>query len=251
IKAMIQGLSPRIDFEAEIDWREIGSLANGIPGLYLEFADDSASLPDKHRFETPFGSVERLPEERQDVPTLRYAHIAGGRMTILQDSKYGHEVISGAVRPRVVRSSFDPDHAPEVAKSKMRYSIVFHEAPPTPAELTRLGADWNHPLIVMSATLQDGDMPVSKTFAEVKTASVVLSTIKPAEDGNGLILRLVEYNGAEAEAEVALAPEMVAGFTHAEVCDLMERPTGEAAKLVGTVLRTKVKANSLVTVRLS
>ena len=59
------------------------------------------------------------------------------------------------------------------------------------------------------------------------------------------------YNGADAEAEVVLAPELVAGFTRAEVCDLMERPSEGLAKLEGSVLRAKVKANSFVTVRLS
>lgn len=256
LKHLIHGLNSRLDFSAEIDWREIGDQEDGIPGLKIRFVDAFSEEPVIGVFETPFGSVlrreaELMDEVHREVPTLRFAH-TGGKVTILQDCKYGHKATYRSLDSlHVVRSSFDPDHAPEVAKSKMRYSIVFHETPPTPAELTRLGADWNHPMIVISATLQDGDMPLSKSFAEVKTSSVVLSTIKPAEDGNGIILRLVEYNGVNAEAEVALAPEMVAGFTKAEVCDLMERPTREAAKLKGSVLQAKVNANSFVTVRLS
>ncbi len=250
LKAMVHGLSPRIDFEAEVDWREIGSPSEGIPGLYVEFADDQMEDTDQNLFETPFGSVSRIAENR-DVPTLRYAHLGSGRITILQDSKYGHQVLHNAVRPRIVRSSYDPDHAPEVAKSKVRYSVYFHQEPPTPAELTRLGADWNHPLLVVGATLQEGDLPVSKSFAEVKTHSIVMTTLKPAEDGNGLILRLVEHNGEDSQAEIEFAADLVEGYTKAEICDLMENPTGELATLHGTKLTAQVPANSFITVRLS
>lgn len=257
LKHMVHGLSSRLDFSAEIDWREIGDQNRGIPGLNVKFDDCFATNPAVVGiFETPFGSVKRTePEEgayvHHEIPTLRYAH-SGGRMTILQDSKYGFDTTqSNSLSMRVVRSSFDPDHAPEVAKSKLRYSIVFHKETPTPAELTRLGADWNHPLIVVSATLQEGDLPTSKSFAEVTTPSVVLTGVKPAEDGKGLIVRLVEHNGQEVDAEVVFADEMTAGFTQAQVCDLMERPAEGEARLDGQTMNVKVKANSFVTVRVS
>ncbi|MBC8063914.1 MAG: hypothetical protein H7Y17_03730, partial [Chlorobia bacterium] len=250
LTALVHGLAPRIDFEASIDWREIGSDEDGIPGLYIEFDDDGDNSEDRI-FETPFGSVRRPAYEDREVPTLRYASFGDGRITVFQDCKYGHQIRNGSVSTRVVRSSFDPDHAPEVAKSTLRYSIVFHKETPTPAELTRIGAAWNHPLIVVAATLQEGDLPASKSFVEVKSEGIVLTTVKSAEDGNGLIVRLVEYDGQDSEAEVVLAPEMVEGFTKAELCDLMERATGESATLNGTVVIARIKANSFVTVRLS
>lgn len=257
LKHLVHGLEPRMDFIAEIDWREIGDPDQGIPGLKVRFYDGYADDPVVGVFETPYGSVTRseplphTPSIHAEVPTLRYAH-SGGRMTVLQDCKYGVDSSHwNTLSMRVVRSSFDPDHAPEVAKSKLRYSIVFHDHDPTPAELTRLGADWNHPLIVASATLQEGDLPASKSYVECLTPSVVLTTVKAAEDANGLILRLVEHNGQDTEAQVTLAPEMVKGFSKAEVCDLMERPTGSIGSLSGQTLRVPIKANSFVTVRLS
>lgn len=249
LKTTVHSLAPRIDFEAEVDWREIGTQESGIPGLYIEFADFHSEGED-HRFETPFGSVLR-PDEIEEVPTLRYASLGGGRVTVLQDSKYGHQIFNGAIRTRVVRSSFDPDHAPEVAKTKMRYSVYLHETPPTASELTRLGAAWNHPLIVVNATLQEGALPASQGFAEVKTPNVVLTGLKLAEDGNGLILRLVEHDGLdETVAEVELGEDLVKGYSKAEITDLMERPIGSAL-LAGTTLKVSIKANSFVTVRLS
>ncbi|HJP82535.1 MAG TPA: glycosyl hydrolase-related protein [Fimbriimonadaceae bacterium] len=254
IQQLLHGLDARLDFTAEIDWREIGSVEDGIPGLRIDFHDSEA--PPQWDFETPFGSVVRSQTDEQsvdkvhrEVPGLRYAH--GGSFTVLQDCKYGHNIqFPGLLGLRVLRSSFDPDHAPEVAKSKVRYSIVFHESEPTRAELTRLGAAWNHPLIVVAATLQEGDLPLSKSFAETKTEGVVLTSLKQAEDGSGLILRLVEYNGTDMIANVDLAPELLRGVAKAEVCDLLERPIGTAT-LTENGVEVIVKANSIVTLKLS
>jgi alpha-mannosidase len=254
IQQLLHGLDARLDFTAEIDWREIGSPDDGIPGLRIDF-HETGGFP-KWTFESPFGSVVRqesheqvLDKVHREVPSLRYAH--GGRLTVLQDCKYGHNIqFPGVLGLRILRSSFDPDHAPEVAKSMFRYSIVFHQTEPTRAELTRLGAAWNHPLIVVAATLQEGVLPLSKSFAETKTEGVVLTSLKQAEDGRGLILRLVEYNGTDTIAKVELAPELLRGVAKAEVCDLMERPIGTAT-LSKNGFEVMVKANSFVTVKLS
>jgi alpha-mannosidase len=249
LRATVHGLSPRIDFEAQIDWREIGSPEDGIPGLYIEF-DDDGDRSDVRRFETPFGFVDRPAGDDREVPTLRYASFGDGRLTILQDCKYGHQILNGSVRTRVLRSSFDPDHAPEVGKTTMRYSVVIHEKPPTTAELTRLGAELNHPLIVVAATLQEGELPSAKSYVEVPTDSLVLSAMKSAEDGDGLIVRLVNYSREECLAEVRFAQELVAGFERAHTCDLMERRIGDAEFSKG-LLKVSVPASSFATVRLS
>lgn len=249
LRTIVHGLAPRIDFEAQLDWREIGSPEDGIPGLYIEF-DDDGDQSDVRRFETPFGFVDRPATDDREVPTLRYASFGDGRLTVFQDCKYGHQILNGSVRTRVVRSSFDPDHAPEVGKSAMRYSVFLHDEPPTPAELTRLGAEWNHPLIVVGATLQEGQLPTSMSYAEVLTDSVVLSTIKPAESGRGLVLRLVNYSDNEVVAQARFADQLIAGYTSAEVCDLMERPIG-AAELSAGMLQVSIPASSFATIRLS
>jgi hypothetical protein len=64
----------------------------------------------------------------------------------------------------------------EVCKHTIRYSMVFHDSPVTPAELTRLGAAFNYPFIVFPT----GTAPL-----------VVLSTLKQAGDGDGIILLTV------------------------------------------------------------
>jgi alpha-mannosidase len=259
LSMMIHALAPRIDVTAEIDWREIGDQKRGIPGLAVRFPLALTGL--SSRYEVPFGSIERSLFEGEEVPTLRYAHVSGeaqtsdgkktyAGVTLLQDCKYGHSIEGSDLLLRIVRSSFDPDHAPEVARSTVRYSLYVHDTPPDPASLTRLGAAWNHPPLLLPANLQAGEAPARDSFVRVSTPNVVLTALKQAEDGKGLVLRLVELNGEDTEAVVELAPSLTAGLTNAQPLDLMERPVGGSVRWENNTLRVPIKAHSFVTVRL-
>jgi alpha-mannosidase len=248
VQYLVHGFAPRVDVTAEIDWREIGDSERGIPGLRVHFPFDGyEGLP--IRFETPFGSVVREDSDGEEVPGLRYTHVPldSGGFTLLNDSKYGFMVEGGNLAMRMIRSSFDPDHAPEVCKHTIRYAMVFHDTAVDASDLTRMGAAFNHPLIAFPAGVHEGNGPLSKSFASVETPNVLLTSLKKAEDGNGVIVRLVEYDGQDCEATVILAE----GFGKtATVTDLMENPSVGAASFDGTTLRVKIRANSLVSVRL-
>ena len=248
VQYLIHGFAPRVDVTAEIDWREIGDAERGIPGLRVHFPFDGyEGLP--IRFETPFGSVVREDSDGEEVPGLRYTHVPldTGGFTLLNDSKYGFMVEGGNLAMRVIRSSFDPDHAPEVCKHTIRYSMVFHDTDVDASDLTRMGAAFNHPLIAFPAGVHEGEGPLSKSFASVETPNVLLTSLKKAEDGNGIVLRLVEYDGQDCEAVVTLAE----GFGKtATVTDLMENPSAGVASFDGRTLRVQIRAHSLVSVRL-
>ncbi|HEY0867589.1 MAG TPA: glycoside hydrolase family 38 C-terminal domain-containing protein [Fimbriimonas sp.] len=247
VRALVHALEPRVDFEADVDWREIGDEARGIPGLLLDFAVNT--FGHSAVYETPYGSIHRTMNGGEEVPTLRYAHLPENGLTILQDCKYGHARCEDGLQMRIVRSSFDPDHAPEVGKSKVRYSVYFHDAEAKSADLTRLGAAWNHPLIVFPATLQSGGLPTSQSYASVEGEGIVLAGLKLAEDG-GLVLRLVNYGDADARATVLLDEPLVQGLATAETVDLMERPVTGDATLEGSRVSVSVPARSFSTVRL-
>ena len=252
----IAASEPRIDVTAEIDWREIGDGNRGIPGLIVGFPCESLEELTT-RWEVPFGSIERALFDGQEVPTLRYAHVAGqawgkyAGLTLLQDSRYSHSMRGHELRMRVLRSSLDPDHAPEVARQTLRYSLYLHDTPPTPADLARLGADWNHPFIVFPANLANGTLPTVQEGLRVTTPGVVLTALKQPEDGDGLVLRLVELNGEDTDAIVELSAELANGLTGASWLDVLERELiGGELSFDGRRLVVPIRANSLATVKL-
>jgi alpha-mannosidase len=89
--------------------------------------------------------------------------------------------------------------------------------------------------------------PARQSFLQVDPANVAVSTIKRADDGDGIIVRLRETTGKDARA--ALQMNLPSAPTSAYACDLVERVQGELT-LEGNRLSVDVPARSMVTVRL-
>ena len=68
------------------------------------------------------------------------------------------------------------------------------------------------------ANLQAGDAPARDGFVNVLTPNVVLSALKQAEDGNGLIMRVYEAAGASTRATLRCGFRLAG----AEETDLIE-----------------------------
>ncbi len=250
LHALVHGLKPRIDFIVDLDWREIGN-SHETPALRI--CIPVPGHQGRAIYETAFGSIERDECGGEEVPSLRYAHIPldKGALTLLQDCKYGHCYKDGKLTLTLVRSSTDPDHAPEVAKSTVRFSIILNENELDRASLTRLGMEWNHPLIVLPANMQKGDAPTKQSYAECLSANAVVTALRQSEDGKGLIVRVSELNGVSGSVSVKLDASLTSGYTKAEVVDLIERPVAGSAKLEDGVVTVDVPAHGMATVKLS
>jgi alpha-mannosidase len=71
--------------------------------------------------------------------------------------------------------------------------------------LSHLSAlDLNRPPVVMAESLHPGSLPLSASVLAISHPNVVLGSLKPAEDGDGLIARFYEAH-AEAAEEVEIA----------------------------------------------
>lgn len=251
LTTLLHALEPRIDVEAAVDWREIGTNERGIPSLVVDFGPFDAQTV---VCETPFGVVERPINLPTEFPSQRFVHLRGtqGSLTVLNDSKYGFSVVEGRLRMRIVRSSFDPDHAPEVGqKQTVRYSVFFHHEPVTNAELVALGARWNHPVLVIPAQIHEGAAPTTRGFVRCETPGVVISVAKLADEDGGLIVRVVEMEGQSVEAVVQFDEAMLAGRTQAAVIDMLERPTGDVAKMEQNRVILAVPAYGVRTVKIT
>jgi alpha-mannosidase len=79
---------------------------------------------------------------------------------------------------------------------------------------------FNAPMRAVVADPHDGPLPAALSFIEMNPASVVLSAIKLAEEGDGLIVRAWNVAPAPVEAWVRLNLP----FSRAFLTDLNERP---------------------------
>ena len=68
-------------------------------------------------------------------------------------------------------------------------------------------------------------MPAEHSFVSIAEPHVVLTAVKKAEDGDGLVLRFYEWAGKEVDVKLQLP----AGAQSASETDLMERPIADLA----------------------
>ena len=214
---------PRLDVHMVIDWMEVSNEETDAPMLKVSFTP-LLKRPES-TFEIPFGYIQR-PSDGVEVPALRWVDLSDNEygVSLLNDSKYGFDVVGNTVRMTLVRTSYSPDPRPDEGKHEISYSIYPHKGGWKEAQTFRRGYEVNHPLESIAVTSPSkGSMPETSSFLQVKPENVVVSCVKKAEDSDDIIVRVYDATGEGAEAEVIL------GFK-AEIAtevDLMEKESGQ------------------------
>ena len=172
--------------------------------------------------------------------------------TLLNDCKDGHSAEGSILRLSLLRCSSDPDPEPDQGRRTMRYRLIPHEADPQSIAASRAGLEFNQPLLVRapatSAASAAGAAPAEFSFLRADPADIVVTAVKPAEDGDGIIVRGYEAAGRDTEATLTCG----VALRSATECDLLERPvSGNRVRVEdGRVVRLPVKANEIITLRL-
>ena len=109
----------------------------------------------------------------------------------------------------------------QVGQSGFRYAFTSGRHDWRAAQTWRFGWEAANPLIpVYLAGKQAGSLPGSFSFCQVQPGHVLLTALKRAEDGDGLVLRLMETKGTACQAEITL-PGLA--ITHCALVDLVEQ----------------------------
>lgn len=148
----------------------------------------------------------------------------GFGVALLNDCKYGHSCDGNVMGLSLLRSPKHPDPQADMGEHEFTYSLMAHDGDWRAAGVDKESEALNNPLRAMplspgeSGSIQGAYSPylVSTDGA----ASVHVAAIKPAEDGNRLIVRLVETHGGSGKATIDwnLPIEAV------DTVDLLERP---------------------------
>ncbi|CCW36253.1 alpha-mannosidase [Chthonomonas calidirosea] len=196
---------PRIDFETHLDWQEVGNPQVGIPNLKVAF---TARLSECQAwFETPYAAVRR-PSDGQEVPALRWAWVGGPEygIALLNDSKYGYDVLGCRLRMNLVRTAYEPDTCSDVGLHQVRYSLYPHPAFWPEAGVIEAAAGFNQPLIARKANGKNARCAICRPHLAPGT-TVKIGCLKTAHDGNGIIVRLYESAGRSGIALLKGLPE--------------------------------------------
>jgi alpha-mannosidase len=244
----LQYNSPRLDFDTTIDWRE--------RHILLKVAFPVDVLTNVATYDIQWGNVQRSTHRNTSWDWARFetcAHkwvdLSEGDygVSLLNDCKYGHDIRDnapqgGVMRISLLRSPTMPDPEADQGEHRFAYSLLPHAGSWGETTIAQSYA-LNDPLIVQSGSQASALQPLSLLSAE--PSNIVVETIKRAEDGNGLIVRLYESQRRRSQVRLHLGFKLGSAW----LANLLEENQTELAP-DGNMLALSVRPYEIVTLRL-
>jgi alpha-mannosidase len=204
---------PRLDFDTIIQWRE--------RHILLKVAFPVDVLSPQATYEIQWGNVQRPTHRntswdwaRFEVCAQKWVDLSEGGygVSLLNDCKYGHDIHDNVLRISLLRSPTTPDPEADQGEHRFAYSLLPHKGPWNELAVAQSYA-LNDPLIVWAANSRNSKLktrnPKPSSFISVDLPNVVIETIKQAEDGQGLIVRLYESQRRRGECVLTTAFPLV------------------------------------------
>ena len=216
----LDAAAEHVEFATEIDWRDRRTLVKAVfeTSCHARFAT----------YETMFGAVERPTHANTDadlaqfeVPGHRWADLGepGFGVSLLSDARYGFSAFGPVIGLSLIRGSLSPDPRADLGLHRLRYAVLPHTGDWRASQTVARAALFNRP----PAWTRGAIPPLMETpLVDANPAEVVIDTIKPAEDGEGWIVRLYESAGGRASARLAFAAPVREAFLSNTLEDRLE-----------------------------
>jgi len=211
-RVILESGSSVVRFETDVDWHEKHRM------LRAEFRP--AHFGETVQSEIQFGHISRVTTEHDSVERAQFEICAhkwiatddgAAGFALLNDSKYGHRAKNGLLSINLLRAPTFPDKTADRGKHRFTYAFLpfaAGELAPVIAQGYRL----NNPLRVVTGAA------LPSQFAS-SDEGVVVETVKRAEEGNGIVVRLYESLGRPTTVTLHTDKPYRATET-----DLLERP---------------------------
>jgi alpha-mannosidase len=206
----------QIDVSVMVDWHE------QLKMLKLRFPINVKFM--KVTYEIPYGHTERFANGEEE-PGQSWVDVSGVSrdreipygFSLLNDGKYSLDVNVRDIGLTILRSPAYAHHIPATLApdgtypfidqgiQRFRYTLFPYAGSWENAGTVRRAAELNQPPVVLFATFHpEGSLPPSDSFVTVEPENVMMTVLKQAEDGDGMVLRAFETCGSAAHASIRL-----------------------------------------------
>ncbi len=236
--------SKRIDFDTWVDWHEQHTL------LKAAFPVDVMSPT--ATFDVQWGNVERSTHRntswdmaRFETCAHKWADLSEGNygVALLNDCKYGHDIHDNVIRLTLLKSATSPDPKADQGEHLMTYSLLPHEGD-WREEVVQEAYKLNDPLILRRVNGGASGTQAPESLVSLNVESAVIETVKQAEDGNGIIVRLYENQRNRGKITLSF------GFNVAEAyhCNLLEE-NDQTLAVENNQVKLDITPYQIITVR--
>ncbi len=240
--------SSQLDIHTDIDWQEKHCLLKA--AFPVEVHANEAT------YDIQWGSVQRPTHQntswdwaRFEVCAQKWVDLSEGNygVSLLNDCKYGHDIKDNLIRISLLRSPTMPDPSADTGRHQFTYSLFPHAGrwdSRTQAAAYKL----NDPVIVFAPESSPSQASQPRPIEPVVTVDadhVIIETIKQAENGEGIIVRMFESRQQRGKVTVT------AGFNlgQAYKTNLLEARV-ETLDVVGSTVTLNMKPFEIVTLLL-
>ncbi len=233
----------RIDFVTTVDWKEHQHL------LKVEFPINVHT--DEATFEVQYGNLTRKTHSNTSWDKARFescgqkwADLSEGHygVSLLNDCKYGHSVKDSCISLTLIKSGVEPNPTTDQEMHYFTYSLYPH------AETWRAGGTVREAFFLNQPALAVAGGCAGESFclASVSAPNIVVETIKQAEDGDGIIVRMYESENALTEATLDWGMPV----SSAESCNCLEQADGEPVSVENGKIHFTIKPYEIKTLRI-
>jgi len=239
-KVIFYADSRRIEFVTHVDWKEHQTL------LKVHFP--VAVHTDEATFDVQFGNLTRKTHRNTSWDVARFEScgqkwidLSEGHygVSLLNDCKYGHSIRDSNMALTLIKSGTEPNPVSDQEEHEFTYALYPHAEGWRAAGTVDEAYKLNQPLTAEIKT----EAEKAYSFASVDRPNVVLETIKKAEDGEGVVIRMYESENALTKAKLTVNE----AFGKAYVCNLLEEIESEA-HVERNVVDVTLKPYEVVTV---
>ena len=145
----------------------------------------------------------------------------GYGVALLNNGKYGHSLRDTTLGISLLKSGIFPDPEADRGMHSFTYSLMPHSGDWCEAQVTQRAYELNVPV---RASIAPPKISGSGSFLEVDSDHVIVETIKVAQDGDGLIIRLYECHNQRGKVQLRFARPIAS----AELTNMLEESLGAA-----------------------
>lgn len=234
--------SRRIDFSTWVDWKEHQHL------LKVHFPVNIHS--DEATFEVQFGNLKRKihgntswDEARFESYGQKWMDISEGHygVSLLNDCKYGYSAKDSNIALTLIKSGIEPNKTADQEEHVFTYALYPHKEVWCAVGTVQEAYKLNQPAYAAAGELKNS----GKSFISTDKNNIIIETVKPAENGDGMIVRLYDCENSLTKATLTFAEGMLESV---EECNLMEEKEADI-ETCGNSFTVSVKPYEIKTYR--
>jgi alpha-mannosidase len=238
--------SRRIDFKTRIDWHEEHQMLKAFFPINVR--------SNKVTYEIQYGNIERANHfntswdaAKFEVCAHKWADISDGSygVSLLNDCKYGHSAEGSTLALTLLRCPTYPNPDADKGEHTFVYSLLPHSGDYRAGGTVKEAYLLNRPLCAKYVEAGSGELKETYSFIQCDKENIFIETVKKAEDGDALIVRLYDAYDICGKCRLTFGFDVKKAY----ICDMMENER-QQLEVSGNTVTLPVKNFEIVSLKI-